>query len=146
MKKTPEDSLVPKPEKIQDWIDFADSPVLRGIGGVKAPGSTALVSPEQAAFYAREIKKCKEDPVYFAEKYFTIVSFKGKEKIKLFEKQKDMLRSFIDSPFTIVLSARQSGKCVDGSTIVTIRDKKTKKCRTIKIESLFRKIGSQQPS
>jgi hypothetical protein len=64
-----------------------------------------------------ELKKCKEDIVYFAENFFYIVSLdRGKEKIKLYEAQKDVLRSLVDNRFVCLLSCRQSGK----STLLTI--------------------------
>lgn len=130
----------------ENWIKSANSPVLRGIGGVKAPNSISYVTPEQAAFYAKELKRCKEDPIYFAEKYFTIISFKGKEKIKLFEKQKEMLLSFLKNPFTICLSARQSGKCLDGSTSIVVRNKKTGEIKMKKIGEFYDELASQSPN
>jgi len=43
-----------------------------------------------------EMKKCKDDIVYFAENYFFIVSLdRGKEKISLYEAQKRVLRTFV---------------------------------------------------
>ncbi len=127
----------------ENWIKSSNSPVLRGIGGVKAPNSVAYVTPEQAAFYAKELKKCKDDPIYFAEKYFTIISFKGKEKIKLFDKQKEMLMSFIKNPFSIILSARQSGKCSKNSSLIIVRNKKTGEVKMKKIGEFFDELKCQ---
>lgn len=68
-----------------------------------------------------EIIKCKEDIIYFAEKYFYIVtSKKGKSKIELFEWQKKVLKAYVETPenkrHCIVKIARQSGK----TTVSTI--------------------------
>jgi hypothetical protein len=86
-------------------------PLNSNTSNVRSHGELVEYTPELFAEYIR----CKEDIVYFAEKYFTIVSLdKGKIKIKLFDYQKKMLKSMIDPPdgkqHTIILSARQSGK------------------------------------
>jgi hypothetical protein len=64
-----------------------------------------------------ELKKCKEDIVYFAENFFYIVSLdKGKQKIKLYEAQKRVLRTFVKEKYAVVCSSRQIGK----STMLTV--------------------------
>lgn len=65
----------------------------------------------------QELKKCKEDIIYFAENYFYIVNLdRGKEVISLYTRQKQILRSLINNRFTILLSSRQFGK----TTLMTI--------------------------
>jgi hypothetical protein len=60
-----------------------------------------------------ELKKCKEDIIYFAENFFYIVSLdRGKEKIELYEAQKRVLRSFVAERNVIVCSSRQIGKAL----------------------------------
>jgi len=67
-----------------------------------------------------ELRKCKEDIVYFAENFFYIVSLdRGKEKIKLYEAQKSVLRSLVDDRFVCLLSCRQSGKALDLETPIS---------------------------
>lgn len=64
-----------------------------------------------------EMKRCKEDIVYFAENYFFIVSLdRGKEKISLYEAQKRVLRTFVKERHAVVCSSRQIGK----STMLTV--------------------------
>lgn len=64
-----------------------------------------------------ELKKCKDDIIYFAENYFYIVNLdRGKEVINLYTRQKQILRSLINNRFTILLSCRQFGK----TTLMTI--------------------------
>jgi hypothetical protein len=64
-----------------------------------------------------ELKKCKEDIIYFAENFFHIVALdRGKEKIRLYEAQKRVLRSFVADRNVIVCSSRQIGK----STMLTV--------------------------
>lgn len=89
---------------------------LRGNKAIKAGAQTVFTSIEEATLIVEEIKKCMDDIVYFAENYFTIVSAKGKEIIKLYPKQKELLRAIAKNQNTIVLAARQAGK----STVYTI--------------------------
>jgi len=64
-----------------------------------------------------ELQRCRADVVYFAENFFFIVTIdKGKQKIKLYEAQRRILRSLADNRFVSLLSARQTGK----STLLTI--------------------------
>ena len=57
------------------------------------------------------IAKSKRDIVWWAEHFFRIVSLNtGLGVIKLYDKQKDMLRHLVDHDRNIVLSSRQTGK------------------------------------
>ena len=113
----------PSQQKISDWLEPQEIKLFRGIGGVKAANSTQMVTPEQAKFYVEELKRCKNDIIHFAENWFYIISYRGKEKIKLYDKQKEMLRNFVKYPFNIVLSGRQQGKCLCKNQYVNIRFK-----------------------
>lgn len=69
------------------------------------------------AAMVEELRRCKEDIIYFAENFFYIVSLdRGKEKIQLYEAQKRVLRSFVSERNVIVCSSRQIGK----STMLTV--------------------------
>ena len=60
--------------------------------------------------------KCKTDIIYFAEKYFYIVSIDdGKHKISLFDFQKKTLKLFMGDDDNIVLMPRQMGKSTTAS-------------------------------
>lgn len=135
-----EDSLlIPPPiEYVDEWVNLPVSKNFRGIGGLKAANEIIMISPEQARYYAEEIKRCKDDIIHFAENWFYIISYRGKEKIKLYEKQKEMVRSFINNPFTICLAARQSGKCVSYNTSIIIRNKKTNDIENISIGDFYK--------
>jgi hypothetical protein len=63
----------------------------------------------------REIAKCANDIVYFAEKYAVVMTDNGIQKVKLREYQKDLLRDFQHNRFNIVLASRQMGKTVTAS-------------------------------
>lgn len=132
----------PVPPKVSEFEDLPTITSFRGIGGVKPANETQMISREQAAYYANEIRRCAKDPQYFAEKYFTIISFRGKEKIKLFEKQKEMLNNFVKFPFNICVASRQSGKCVSKDSVIKIRNKRTGVIEDISIGDFFEKIKS----
>lgn len=78
------------------------------IAGAEYPWTPAMV---------QELKKCKDDIIYFAENFFYVVTLnEGKRKIKLYEPQKRVLRSLVGNRFVSLLSCRQSGK----TTLLTI--------------------------
>ena len=83
---------------------------------LRAAGEKIEYTPEML----REYIRCKEDVIYFAEKYFKIVTIdEGEKLIELWDFQKKILKAFVDpSPklHAIVLASRQVGK----STISTI--------------------------
>jgi hypothetical protein len=90
-----------------------DSYYYRGSKNVPVAGAQY----EFTAAMVNELRKCKEDIIYFAENFFYIVATdRGKEKIKLYEAQKRILRSFVDQRNVIVCSSRQIGK----STMLTV--------------------------
>jgi len=65
----------------------------------------------------RNMKKCKEDILYFAEEFFYIINLdSGKQKIKLHKCQKKILRKMRDNRFVVLLASRQVGK----TTLMTI--------------------------
>lgn len=74
-------------------------------------------TPEQIS----EIKKCALDPIYFAKTYCMIQHpVKGAIPANLYGYQERMLTTFQHNRNTIILSARQTGKCVTGTTNVRI--------------------------
>lgn len=89
---------------------------LRGNKAIKAADQRTFTTKSDAFTIVEEIEKCMNDIVYFAEKYFTIVSYRGKEIITLYPKQKELLKAIASQQNTIVLASRQSGK----STVYTI--------------------------
>ena len=84
------------------------------------------------------IARSKRDIVWWAENFFRIVSLNtGLSIIKLYDKQKQMLRHLVENDRNIVLSSRQTGKCVQYDSYVKIRNKKTGQIETIEIGKLF---------
>jgi hypothetical protein len=59
----------------------------------------------------QEYVKCQNDPVYFTENYMKIISInEGLVNFNMYPYQKKMVRTFKDSRFSIVTTARQAGK------------------------------------
>ena len=72
-----------------------------------------------------EMQKCYADPVYFIKNYVKIVhSTRGIIPFELYSYQENMIRAYHEEQYTIVLTARQTGKCVTGDAEVTILDPK----------------------
>lgn len=101
--------------------------------GIKRPNQKMKFTNEQV----QELIECTKDPIHFAENYYTIVTSEGAQKIKLYDYQKKLLKAFQDNRFNILLSSRQSGKCVHYDTLIDIYDKMTGKKETIAIGKLF---------
>ena len=58
-----------------------------------------------------EYVKCSQDPIYFTETYMKIINIdRGLVSFKLYDYQKEMIRSFADNRFNVVATARQAGK------------------------------------
>ena len=76
-----------------------------------------------------EWKKCRDDVVYFAEKYCQLLTPQGIQHIELRDYQKEYLRHLEKNRLSIFLSCRQSGKC--NSLIIKVLVKKSKKFEKI---------------
>ena len=71
--------------------------------------------PEQV----KEWIKCSQDPVYFAEKYYKIVSIdEGFITIKLFDFQKDIIKAITDHRRVAVNTSRQAGKTTTAAVVI----------------------------
>lgn len=91
--------------------------MFKGKAHLRREGEYIEYTPEQI----EEVVKCAEDPIYFAENYFTIINpLRGKETIKLYEFQKKMLKAYVDTPndktSVIINIPRQMGK----TTLTTV--------------------------
>ena len=73
---------------------------------VKKPGVKIDYTPDMI----EELRKCKEDPIYFMENYFYIVSKGGEVLFKPYPYQKQMVRNFQNYENNVMLTARQMGK------------------------------------
>ena len=69
----------------------------------------------------QELKKCTEDVVYFVKTYCKIQHpVRGEISFELYPYQENMLRTFAGERLTVVLSSRQTGKCLTLNTVVTL--------------------------
>lgn len=82
-------------------------PIIYDNERIKRPGAlTSFTAPMVC-----EMKKAIKDVVYFAENFYHIVHpIHGKQKITLYDFQKNLLRHFQANRFSIILAARQVGK------------------------------------
>jgi len=84
---------------------------LNGNTNLKVAHASENITPEEFNYRIYELMKCKNDIIYFANKYYTIISPKrGKHIIELYDKQIDMLRLFAGKKRVVVLSSRQVAK------------------------------------
>lgn len=70
--------------------------------------------------YLKEYSKCLADPIYFIETYLTTKDRfnKGYVPFKLFDRQKETIRSYQSNRFTIILKPRQAGISVTTAAYV----------------------------
>lgn len=79
--------------------------------GIKKPNQTEYIDRVEYERRIKEIVRCSQDILYFAEKYYTIVTLdKGKQIIKLYPKQAELLKLMQKEKRVVTLAVRQSGK------------------------------------
>lgn len=84
-----------------------------------------------------EWQKCHDDPVYFTEKYVRIIHVdRGVIPFVPYDYQREIIETIHENRFTIVLTGRQSGKCLEKSTQIRVRNKKTGEIRQIPVSQL----------
>jgi len=109
----PDELVVEQTSKFINQNPVNESYYYRGSKNIPIAGAQYEFTPDMVL----ELQKCQKDITYFAENFFYIVSLdRGKEKIKLYEAQRRVLKSLADNRFVALLSCRQSGK----STLLTI--------------------------
>ena len=86
------------------------------VASIRKVGEDLVFTPDQLTMVVYEIKKCRKDIIYFAEKYFRIIGDGGLQLIKLYPKQKELLLAMQRERRLICLAPRQCGK----STTYTI--------------------------
>jgi hypothetical protein len=102
---------------IENPID--DSQYYRGDKNVPKEDAQFEWTPKMV----KELKKCKENIIHFAENHFWIVNLdRGKMKIELYKAQKKALKSLADNRFVCVLASRQCGKALALDTPILTKD------------------------
>lgn len=91
--------------------DVNGQKIVGGNPNLKGSDYTEVITKEEYQHRIKEIIKCKEDIVYFANNYFYIINLDtGLGLIKLYPKQEEMLKHMANEDRTIIMSSRQSGK------------------------------------
>ena len=107
---------------------YRDNPLL------KRPG----VQYEFEQWQLDEIEKCSSDPIYFIRNYVKIVSLdKGIIFFDMHDYQEEMVKAFHENRFSIVRIGRQSGKCVNSKSLISLRNKKTGEMKQVQIGKFF---------
>jgi predicted DNA-binding antitoxin AbrB/MazE fold protein len=113
-------------------------PITYDENGVIKPNQTRNLTEEQVI----EILRCKQDIKYFANNYYKVISDAGEHVINLREFQERLLEHFVGNRHKVVMSGRQSGKCVQSQQYVEILDKISGKIEKIEIGEFFNMIKS----
>lgn len=101
---------------------------------IKGEGVEFEMTEEQEIEYM----KCALDCRYFLKNYYKITSLdKGFILFEPYQYQEDLIDSFQNNRFNISLQSRQSGKCVDHDTMITIRHKETGEVRNVSIGEFY---------
>ena len=65
--------------------------------------------------------RCKNDIIYFVEKYCQLMTPEGIKNVKLRDYQKNYLKHLIDNRLSIYLACRQCGKCLSFTQVVSTK-------------------------
>lgn len=105
-----------------------------GNSKLKNAGENVVYTEDQT----NEIMKCIGDPIYFIKNYMKIVNVdRGLIDFELWDFQEDLIKTINDNRFTICRISRQSGKCLESSTYVTLRNKKTNETIKLTVEEFY---------
>lgn len=107
MKRKKENFIIPNEEDV-----LIDGAFYKGNENLLRDEAQIKWTPEMVD----ELKTCSKKINHFAENYFYIITEDGKQKIKLYKYQRNLLKAFTNNRFNVVLSSRQSGK----TTTITI--------------------------
>jgi hypothetical protein len=126
-------------KKIEDTV-LSNKDYYTGNGNIKKAGVEIQYSQDQID----ELVKCSNDPVYFIKNYVKIVTLdKGLTDFDMYDFQERIVSTIHDNRFTICKIPRQSGKCVETNTLVTVRNKKTGNIEKITVGNLFDRIQNK---
>lgn len=118
---------------------------LRNNPNLKSTNTKEYIDKQTFQERIEEMKKISEDIIYFAKKYFYIISLDhGKCLIDPYPKQAEVIKAFTEYSRCIVLSARQTGKCLSDRNIIQIKNKKTGKIENIQIGEFFKRIKQKE--
>jgi len=102
--------------------------------GVRRKGIKFAMTPEEIEEYI----KCKLSVYYFAEHYCKIKLEDGTVgQMKLRDYQKDIIKLYTENRYSILMASRQVGKCIDYTSVITVRDDNTGYAYKINIGKLY---------
>lgn len=108
---------------------------------VKAAGIVENYSQEQVQEYIR----CSQDPIYFIEKYIQVNTIdKGLVPLNLRPYQKNIVESVHNNRHSVILSGRQSGKCLSINSNIRLRNKKTGEIMECSIGDFYAKAKNKE--
>lgn len=94
-----------------------------------------------------ELRKCmhpETGPEYFISNYMYIQHpIRGREKLSLYDFQRDLIENYHKYRKSINLIARQCGKCVEKTTLLTVRNKITGEIQQLTFEEFERIIKNE---
>jgi hypothetical protein len=94
----------------------------------------------------KEYIKCRDDVLYFVEKYMKIVNVdRGLIPFHPYDYQKEMLLSMANERYTVIATARQAGKCFCINTPIRARNKKTGQIIETSIGEFYEMQSMRQP-
>lgn len=70
----------------------------------------------------KEMAICNANILHFSETHCNVLTDEGVKKIKMRWYQKRILQQYKYYRFNVVLSSRQSGKSIDGKSVITINE------------------------
>ena len=103
-------------DALNEGLPLKANPFIGKVTQLLKPDLVYRRTPEEIEDYI----KCKQDPVYFAEKCF-LMTPEGLQKCKMRDYQVDYLHHLQEHRFSVLLSCRQAGKTLSLMTNVTIK-------------------------
>ena len=94
-------------DALNEGLPLKANPFIGKVTQLLKPDLVYRRTPEEIEDYIR----CKQDPVYFAEKCF-LMTPEGLQKCKMRDYQVDYLHHLQEHRFSVLLSCRQAGKSV----------------------------------
>ena len=103
-------------DALNEGLPLKANPFIGKVTQLLKPDLVYRRTPEEIEDYI----KCKQDPVYFAEKCF-LMTPEGLQKCKMRDYQVDYLHHLQEHRFSVLLSCRQAGKTLSLMTNITIK-------------------------
>ena len=103
-------------DALNEGLPLKANPFIGKVTQLLKPDLVYRRTPEEIEDYIR----CKQDPVYFAEKCF-LMTPEGLQQCKMRNYQIDYLHHLKNNRFSVLLAARQSGKTLSLMTNITIK-------------------------